>query len=738
MNSIKLFILLFFLPLMTIAAGNVAKGYVYDNKKQPLIGAIVRWESEKMGVVTNEKGYFEIAENAAHDHMLVVSYTGFNDKVVHVPHDSKDLIVVMEESVELNEVVVSKTRPGTIKSRIDVLNIEKVTTKELHRAACCNLAESFETNPSVDVSFSDAVTGAKQIQLLGLSGTYVQMLTENYPNFRGPASIYGLDYIPGPWMESIQVSKGAASVKNGYESLTGQMNVEYKKPREADKLSLNAFASDAGRYEGNADVAHILNDNLATGLFLHYSNESDDHDDNDDTFLDSPKKHQFNVMNRWDISSGNFESRVGVRYLQDYRTSGQNKHTLNSQSLNIGDPYEIFVNTNRVEFFTKSSLMLNHEKASNVALIFTGSYHDQQAKYNVNRYNVYESNIYGSLMYETELTREHRFSTGLSMNWDEFNQSMHLTNPITKQPSRETTTGGYAQYTFNKNDKFVALAGIRLDYSTLHNFFVTPRLHVKYTPVEWVNMRASAGKGYRTVFVMPENSFYLASNRKIEIADNLKQEDAWNYGTSVAFHIPLAGQDLELSGEWYYTDFRNQVVTDVEDPKAVKFYNLDGKSTSSSIQVQASYPIFKGFNLLAAYRWIDTKTTYGGVEMKKPLTSDYKGIVTATYETPMQKWQFDFTTQFNGGGRMPNPDPVNPKWGKTFDSFIVMNAQITKNFRNWSVYGGAENIGDFKQKNPIIGWEDPTNPNSDFDATMVWGPTMGRKFYVGLRYNIGK
>lgn len=736
MKTIKLFLLFILFPIFIFANGRIVKGYVCDNKKQPLIGVSVRWESDKLGVMTNDKGYFEIQENIAHDHMLIVTYTGFNDKVVHVPHDTKPVTIVLDEDVELDEVIVSKTRPGMIKSRVDILNTEKVTTKELHRAACCNLAESFETNPSVDVSFSDAVTGAKQIQLLGLAGTYVQMLTENYPNFRGPASIYGMDYIPGPWMESIQISKGAASVKNGYESLTGQMNVEYKKPREADPLSLNLFMSDANRYEGNADIAHILNDNVATGLFLHYSNETSNHDDNDDSFLDMPKKHQLNVMNRWDISSGDYESRFGVRYLQDYRTSGQNHHTLNSLSQNHDNPYEIFVNTNRIEFFTKNSIMLDHEKNSNIAMIFTGSYHDQQAKYDKIRYNIYETNLYASLMYETEFTQQHRFSTGLSMNWDQFNQRMTPLDLNVDQPSRETTTGAYAQYTFNKDDKFVALAGLRLDYSTLHDFFVTPRLHLKYMPTEWFNMRASAGKGYRTVFVMPENSYYLASNRKFEIADNLKQESAWNYGTSVSFHIPVSGRDLELSGEWYYTDFDNQVVIDVEDTHKVKFYNLDGKSYSNNFQVQASYPIFDGFNLLAAYRWIDTKVTYDGVKMRKPLTSDYKGLITATYETPMQIWQFDFTTQFNGGGRMPTPDAVNPLWDKTFDSFVVMNAQITKNFRNWSVYAGAENIGDFTQKRPIIQSENPFG--DDFDATMVWGPTQGRKFYVGLRYTIGK
>ena len=735
MKTIKIVIILLMLP--AIAFGKeVLKGYIYDSQKQPLIGASVRWENAKTGVVTDEKGFFKIEGTPHKDHMLAISYVGFKDKVVHIHDFNEEQIITLDESNELGEVVIEKSPPGRISSRINVLQTETVTRKELHRAACCNLSESFETNPSVDVSFSDAVTGAKQIQLLGLSGTYVQMLTENFPNFRGPASVYGMDYIPGPWMESIQISKGAASVKNGYESLTGQMNVEYKKPQDADPLSLNVFASDAGRYEGNADAAFVLNDKLSTGLFLHYSNETATHDDNDDSFLDSPKKHQFNIMNRWNYVSGRYASQYGVRFLQDYRTSGQTMHTLNSSSLNT-NPYEISVKANRGEFFTKNSYILDEEKNGNIALIFTGSYQDQKSKYAQDRYNVYNSNLYASLMYETEFSKEHRFSSGLSMNWDRYNQTIDLARPITSQPDEETTSGGYVQYTFNKDDKFVALAGLRLDYSTLHHFFVTPRLHLKYMPAEWVNLRASAGRGYRTVFVMPENSYFFASNRRIDIAPNLQQESAWNYGTSVSFNIPINGEDLTLSGEWYYTNFDNQVVTDMDtDAHAVKFYNLDGKSYASSIQVEASYPVFRGFNLLAAYRWINAKTEYNGNLMKKPLTSDYKALITATYETRLKKWQFDFTTQFNGGGRMPTPDAANPMWGTTFDSYTILNAQVTKNFRDWSVYVGAENLTDFTQDNPIIASNDPFGNN--FDATMVWGPTMGRKFYVGFRYTIGK
>jgi len=733
MKHVKILLLFLFLPVGMFAASKV-KGYVYDVKQSPVIGAQIHWENAKQGVVSDENGFFEI-DSQKGEHMLCVNYIGYDHKVVHVHDFDSVQNITLSENNQLEEVVVSKFAPGRIKNRTELLQTEKITTKELSRAACCNLSESFETNPSVDISYSDAVTGAKQIQLLGLAGTYVQMLTENYPNMRGTAGIYGMDYIPGPWMESIQVSKGAASVKNGYESVTGQINIEYKKPKTADPLSLNVFASDAGRYEANADGAIELNDKLSTGLFVHYSNEMKSHDDNDDTFLDSPKKHQFNIMNRWHYQTDKFISQSGIKILNDERTSGQTLHTMGESG---HDPYEISLKTNRGELFTKNGFILNPDNNESVALILSGTYHDLKSRYAQSLLNVYQTNVYASLMYERDFGAKHKLSGGLSLNWDKYAQSQEIERLTQgKQPDKESVAGGYMQYTFMPLENLTFLAGLRADYSSLHDWFVTPRLHIKYDATNWWHLRASAGKGYHTVFALPENSYLLASSRNINIQDKLKQESAWNYGVSTTFYIPIKGEELTITGEWYYTDFSNQVVIDMDsDPHAVSLYNLDGNSYANSFQIEASYPLFRGFTLLGAYRWIDAKTNYGGTVMRKPLVSRYKALATASYETPLRKWQFDFTAQFNGGGRMPTPDAENPLWNNTFGSYTVLNAQVTKFFRNWSVYVGAENLTDFKQKNPVISSDNPFGP--DFDATMVWGPTMGRKFYAGIRYNISK
>ncbi|WP_455627986.1 TonB-dependent receptor [Parabacteroides chinchillae] len=735
------FIILFFLiSFCAIAAENDVKGRVLDENSQPIIGANVYWEGTQQGTTSDMDGHFVLPKKGKVEN-LVVSYIGYTTVVVPVKGSKDELHVVLKGEVALDEVVVSERKMGTIASRVSVLQTQKITYDELCRAACCNLAESFETNPSVDVSYADAATGARQIKLLGLSGTYVQMLTENYPNFRGAASLYGLDYVPGPWMESIQVSKGTSSVKNGYEALAGQINVEFKKPPTADIFSGNLFVSDAGRYEGNADASWHVNDKLSTGLFVHYSNDKMQHDGNDDGFLDTPLKEQVNVMNRWFHKLDNYVAQYGVRYLHEDRTGGQaTKHH------DFVDPYQVKLNTNRAELFTKQAYIIDKEKVESVALILSGSYHEQKSRYDRTPYNVYQKNVYASLLYEKEFTPKHSLSAGLSLNYDGFDEN--LGQPVNNVMEHsfydrsETVTGAYAQYTYNLNDKLILLAGLRADYSTLYDFFVTPRIHIKYNPFVWFHIRASAGKGFRTANVLAENNFLLASSRKIDIADHLDQEEAWNTGLNLFFYIPLFGKELTLNGEWYYTDFLKQVVVDMDsDPHAVSFYNLDGRSYSNSFQVEATYPFFRGFTLTAAYRYTDAKTDYKDVEgkitrLKKPLVSDFKGLLTASYQTPLKKWQFDVTGQFNGGGRMPMPDKVNPLWKPDFNAYTVVNAQVTKYFRRWSIYIGAENLFNYKQKNPIIDAENPRGEN--FDGSMVWGPVHGRKLYAGVRFNISR
>ena len=732
------YIFLIFFSLLLYPVQAKVRGVVKDSAGEPLPGANVAWVNTKIFTVTAEDGSFSV-DKPKDSETLVISYIGFENDTIHVDSENVKLEIVLREGLSLGEVNVVRRRFGTTKLRSSAMNVDIISSAELSRAACCNLGESFVTNPSVDVSYSDAATGAKQIKLLGLSGTYVQMMTENIPNYRGAAAPYGLGYVPGPWMQSIQVSKGSSSVKNGYESITGQINVEFKKPQlpEADWVSANLFASSTGRYEANADATLKLSKRWSTSLLAHYENETMAHEANHDGFADIPRVEQYNLWNRWAYMGDHYVFQAGIKALSEWRNSGQVNHGGNpGQEL-----YKIGIDTRRYEAFTKNAYIFNKEKNTNLALILQGTFHNQNAVYGHKLYDVDQTNVYASLLFETEFSKQHSLSTGLSFNYDGYDQRYRLTNdvelPRLKSFEKESVPGAYVQYTYNLEDKLILMGGIRGDYSSMHGFFVTPRAHVKYNPNEFVNFRLSAGKGYRTNHVLAENNYLLASSRKVRIAGDLDQEEACNYGASISSYIPLLGKTLNLNAEYYYTDFLKQVVVDMDtDPHEIAFYNLNGRSYSHVFQVEANYPLFKGFTLTAAYRFTDAKTTYNGELKERPLTSRYKGLVTASYKTPLEIWQFDATLQLNGGGRMPSRyilEDGTPSWSARYGSFEQLSVQITRYFRRWSIYVGGENLTNFKQKNPII---DAANPwGENFDSTMIWGPVHGAKAYIGIRFN---
>lgn len=732
------YIFLIFFSLLLYPVQAKVRGVVKDSAGEPLPGANVAWVNTKIFTVTAEDGSFSV-DKPKDSETLVISYIGFENDTIHVDSENVKLEIVLREGLSLGEVNVVRRRFGTTKLRSSAMNVDIISSAELSRAACCNLGESFVTNPSVDVSYSDAATGAKQIKLLGLSGTYVQMMTENIPNYRGAAAPYGLGYVPGPWMQSIQVSKGSSSVKNGYESITGQINVEFKKPQlpEADWVSANLFASSTGRYEANADATLKLSKRWSTSLLAHYENETMAHDANHDGFADIPRVEQYNLWNRWAYMGDHYVFQAGIKALSEWRNSGQVNHGGNPGQ----EFYKIGIDTRRYEAFTKNAYIFNKEKNTNLALILQGTFHNQDAVYGHKLYDVDQTNVYASLLFETEFSKRHSLSTGLSFNYDGYDQRYRLTNdvelPRLKSFEKESVPGAYVQYTYNLEDKLILMGGIRGDYSSMHGFFVTPRAHVKYNPNEFVNFRLSAGKGYRTNHVLAENNYLLASSRKVRIAGDLDQEEAWNYGASISSYIPLFGKTLNLNAEYYYTDFLKQVVVDMDtDPHEIAFYNLNGRSYSHVFQVEANYPLFKGFTLTAAYRFTDAKTTYNGELKERPLTSRYKGLVTASYKTPLEIWQFDATLQLNGGGRMPSRyilEDGTPSWSARYGSFEQLSVQITRYFRRWSIYVGGENLTNFKQKNPIIDVANPWGEN--FDSTMIWGPVHGAKAYIGIRFN---
>lgn len=660
---------------------------------------------------------------------------------------------VISDSIHSEHKLQGVTVKSTATRRMaGALNGMVMGRQELFKAACCNLGESFQNNPSVNVNYSDATTGAKQIKLLGLAGTYVQMLTENLPNYRGAATPYSLGYVPGPWMNSIQVSKGCASVKNGYESITGQINVNFLQPESEKKTEINLFGDTDSRIEANVTSNFHLNPKLSTVILAHYEDQFKKHDENGDGFIDKPAVRQGHLDNRWVYLGDKYIFHGGISALLEKRESGQaHDHEAYpagiDASSSAGDMYKnhparykIGIDTKRYEGYMKHAYVIDKEKGMNIALMTSASMHELDANYGLKTYDINEKNLYASLIFETSFTKMHNLSAGLSLNHDYLKQHYFLNdiNQVKYQlDEKETVPGAYAQYTFDWNHKITAMAGFRIDHSSTYGTFYTPRFNVKFTPAQFFTLRLSVGKAYRSVHAFAENNYLLASGRTFSV-DPLDQEKAWNYGVTTAWNFHLFGKLLKLNVEYFYTRFSNQAVVDYDsNPAEIHITNLNGKSYSHTFQADATYEPINGLQVTAAYRLNDVKTTYGGELLEKPLQSKYKALLALSYKTPLELWQFDLNLQLNGGGRMPKPYTLTDgamSWNKRFHAYEQLSLQVTRWFRHFSVYVGGENLTNFKQKHPIVNADKPWS--SEFEPTMVWGPVLGRMFYAGIRVTI--
>ncbi len=735
-KRIRLFLALLMVAPIPMLAQTVS-GTVFEknsNQKVPLPAVNVHWSGSKIGTATDSNGKFELFK-PEYFSRLVFSMVGYANDTVDVDKPQNGIEIFLEQGKAIDEVTISQRSRGSHIDRLAVIQTEKITYAELCKAACCNLAESFTTNASVDAYYGNAVTGAKQIRLLGLDGIYVQLLTENIPNMRGIASSNGLSYIPGPWMEGVSISKGTASVKNGYESIAGQINVEYLKPLSSDKLFINLFAGNNGRKELNAGAAVKINKYLSTLILGHFSDDQRKEDHNSDFFLDEPLYRAFNVFNRWYYSRDNLHIHGGLKLLKEDRYSGQMDFSRDSVR-DLSHPYGIGILTKRAEGFVKVGYVLNNKLNASFGSINSITYHDQNSFYGVRNYQGNQLNYYLNLMYETNLINEkHTLVSGFSFNLDNYAEYLDSI----KSERFERVPGIYTEYSFKPSAHFSLLAGLRMDYHNLYGFMVTPRMHARFDIDAHTHFRLSAGKGYRSPMILAENNHFLANSRNIYIESGLKQEEAWNFGMNITHYIPLGVQPMSVSLEAYRTDFLEQIIVDLDtNTDEVRFTNLNGRSFSNNLQIEINSQFIKGLETKLALRITDVRYDLNEKLVVKPLVSRYKGLFVASYQTPLKKWQFDLTWQLNGPGRIPSTasNPEGFRMGESFKAYHIVNLQITKYFRTFDIYAGVENLTDFRQMHAVLGGDSPFGPY--FDSSLIWGPLHGRTIYVGFRYRIAK
>lgn len=733
------------IPVLVVAQNSV-EGMIMEanpeNKHTPLPGAEIYWANTTIGTVTDQNGLFSIPYEANRQ-KLVIRHIGFKTDTLTLYQPQKvHHWLQPQDQNELGEVVVEKRRQPIQKSLFQAQNIITVSSAELLKAACCNLSESFETNPSIDVNFSDALTGAKQIQMLGLTSPYLLIAQENIPSVRGASQAFGLSFTPGTWVESIQITKGAGSVVNGFESISGQINTELVKPLTDNRFFVNGYANLNGRYELNTHLNRMLAKKWSMGFYLHGNRTLDKMDENQDGFLDFPLAKQLNILNRWQYTDAEkgWVSFLNLRFMNDEKQLGQmafnplaDKFTLNAWG---GE-----VNTRRLDASVKVGYVFPELPYQSFGFQAAYGYHNQDSYYGFNRYDIRQESIYSTLLFNSIISSTlHKFKTGLSFTLDRYREQANNL-PYNRI---ENSTGAFFEYSYDNLEKVSLQAGLRLDQHNRFGFFVTPRLHLRYTPWANASLRASAGRGIRSAHIFAENQQLFASSRQIDIVDEggkiygLNPEIAWNYGISYLQKFNLWKKKSDVTIDFYRTDFLNQVVVDWENPRQVQFYNLEGVSYANSLQVEWNYEPITDFHIRTAYKYYDVKTDYTSGRLQKPLQAKHRLFANLEYQTPRKPngahWRFDYTLHWIGEQRLPNTtsNPERYRLQAYSPSYSLMNAQITKVFSNrieW--YAGGENIGNWMQENPIIAAEDPFGPF--FDTSIVYAPIMRGMYYTGFR-----
>ncbi|WP_428663891.1 TonB-dependent receptor [Runella sp.] len=748
MKKISQIIILIFAPslLMTLNAQRVT-GTIFERneagKKAPLVGVNVFWAETSLGTATDSTGKFDIARSAKSNRM-VLRYIGFKTDTIKVTSES-NFEIVMKPEGQLGEVVVRGTSSQI--DRMNPIQTEIITTKALAKAACCNLSESFETNASVSVSYSDAVTGAKQIQFLGLGGQYVQTNVENVPTVRGLASTFGLTYIPGTWIQSIDVAKGAGSVVNGYESMTGAINVELIKPDVREKMYFNAYFNHLGRGEVNLNINRKLSDKWSTGFLTHASTLQNRVDHNGDGFMDLPLYTQFNGINRWQYKSDKVMAQFGIKALTDNRIGGQmgfypSEHRGTAKFYGFGNQ------TNRIELFSKIAKLYQDKPYKGLGFVLNASQHNADSYFGFANYDGRQRTLYGNLIYQSIIDNtNHQFKTGLSYMLDDYRET-YKDSLMTRT---ESVPGAFFEYTYTHLDKLTLVAGLRADYHNLFGAFVTPRLHVRWQPLEHTVLRISGGRGQRTPNAFAEYYGYLVSGRNVTYwGTRIQPEVSWNYGISLTQTFHWLDKHWDLVLDYYRTDFQNQLIADTDHATTLAshlyFYNLKGKSYSNSFQIELNTLLSKRTEVKLAYRLFDVWQTMGqpfgtSTLQQRMMVPHDRILFNIGYNLPYDKWKLDLTVQWNGKARITDPmkslqatidrKPMPILYSQ---SFMNINAQASRAFRKFEVYLGGENLANFKQPNPIIHPEDPFSKY--FDAGQTWGPVVGRVIYAGIRIKV--
>ena len=771
-NLLSIIIVIVGLFASTVLNGQSLLGMVVDQEQTPLIGASLIWQGTTIGVTTDDEGYFNI-DKIDQTNMLVINYVGYQSDTLEITEEDTEILIILSLGLAIEEVEITAKQRDNFSSLVQTVNIETIGSGELKKAACCNLSESFETNGTVNIAYSDAVTGVKEIEMLGLRGIYTRMMVENRPSMRGLGYPFGLEYIPGTWVSNISIIKGAGNVVNGNEGIAGTMNIELIKPFDApEKVYINAYGNQYGRSELNVHLNHNINKKWSIGTLLHAGNFNNavDHGADEgegDNFIDMPMKQTLNGMLRTFYRGENLRGQFNIHALTHNISGGQ------VDSETSPDLFGFELNTDRVELFGKMGYIGFDNQFASLGWITNLSWHKNDGFFGLKDYDATQRSVYTNIIYQNILaTTEHNYKLGASYALDEYVEMFdNVDYSLT-----ESTVGGFVEYSYTKpiepvckiskaaaeaageeyirnNRGWAIVAGLRADYHNLYGFQFAPRINAKYNFNEETVMRFSAGRGYRSARILAENFSVLSSAKSINQLEPLEAEEAWNAGINFTKNTTLKERDLSLSVDFYSTQFVNQIIVDREtDQYEIQFYNLNGRSYANSFLATATYDLSDFLEIKVAYKLNDVKITYDGELLQAPLVARHRGLVTFDVTFPDNSWKLHTTVQIVGSQRMPtllghenhtaaghNSLTDYQRTGIT-PTYATVNAQLTKTINEkWELYAGGENLTNYRQHHPIIGASDPFNEDPGiptFDASQIYAPIMGTILYAGFRFKL--
>jgi outer membrane receptor protein involved in Fe transport len=695
-------------------------------QKKAIKGASLLLLESQIKTASNEEGGFEFILPKSLPQTLVISAKGYyNDTLILTKKDRfSALQIVLYSQKLLPEIVFVYRKADHGISRLKTLHVEEINSGELRKAACCNLSESFESNASVDVNITDAVSGAKKIQLLGLDGVYTQIQMENIPILRGLESSFGITSIPGTWISSIQITKGTGTVVNGYESMAGLINLELKKPDQGEQFYANAYQSAVGRSELNLNNSIKISSKWSTTWFLHGSTMLGKMDNNHDNYYDTPLFKNSTAMNRWSYQGEKMEAQLGFNAYLDEKLGGE---------INASNPYQVTTNTKHLDVFAKTGFFLK-KPTNSIGVVYALKRHDISSKFGNNRFNGFENRAYINALFEGVIgSTIHKIKAGFSVN---FIQLQQQSNNL-EDNRIEIVPGSFLEYTYS-GIRFNAVLGARVDVHNLFGAQFIPRVHAKYTLNEYMDLRFTAGKGWRVPNFMIDNVSLMANSKTWVKASELRPEKSWNIGSSLVNKFNLFQRKSNLSIDYYFTYFDNQLIVDRDVNSAfIVFKNEQNTSYSSSLQVEFDIEIVARLSLRLAYKNLLIRARYNGIEQQQVMVPTHRFLTTLSYSSRNKRWEFASSLSVYGAMRLPNFTLNNVLYSnEKSNAYPIINAQLTHIYKKWDFYVGVENLSDFKQANAII---DPANPfGTDFDATRIWGPVMGINIYGGIRYTLKK